>query len=222
MRICVSTANLGGIDATSMLHCPQTVPPSYTVDYAGYNDGNLAPRHNALHPRLQAKIPKMLAYELHPGYDYYVWIDGSILLHNAMSIAWLVEQCEGAEMALFRHPYRSSIKAEAEYCYAEMSAGNAYLVSRYADEPMLEQINAYLADPGFKDDRLFAGGVFIYSSAIVAQTHNLMSDWFYHCARHSVQDQLSLPYLLQRHAIQVNTIEGNLFDNPYFMVVGHR
>ena len=77
MRICVSTANLGSIDADNVQHVMQAIPDAWSVDYFGYNDSNLPARHCALHPRLQAKIPKMLAHESHPGYDYYIWLDGS-------------------------------------------------------------------------------------------------------------------------------------------------
>ena len=222
MRICVSTANLGSIDADNVQHVMQAIPDAWSVDYFGYNDSNLPARHCALHPRLQAKIPKMLAHESHPGYDYYIWLDGSIAMTRPDFITWLVEKCRNHDMALFRHPYRHSIKDEAEYCYSEMHQGNRYLIDRYQNEPMLEQINHYLADPTFNDRTLFACGVFIYSRSIVKYDNNIMSDWFYHNARYSVQDQLSLPFLIHKHRIRHNAIDEGIFSNPYFTFIGHR
>ena len=222
MKICVSTANLGKIDPERILHAQQTLPSHWHVDYFGYTDDNLKPRELALHPRVQAKIPKMLAHELAPGYDYYIWLDGSIALSNSSSVSWLVERCANHDMALFRHPYRQRIEDEAEYCQAEMLSGNGYLIDRYRNEPLLEQVRLYLSDPGFKDENLFACGVFVYSRAIVASEHNIMKDWFYHTARYSVQDQLSLPYLLTRYRIKYNVIEENIFSNDYFSLVGHK
>lgn len=106
MRICVSTANLGEIDHETVRHTLQSMPDTWQVDYFSYTDDNFAPRLCAMHPRLQAKIPKMLAHETHPGYDYYVWIDGSIALADKDALSWLIGKCEGFDMAsaLFPHP----------------------------------------------------------------------------------------------------------------------
>ncbi len=222
MKICVSTANLGTIDPGAILHTQQVMPDTWHADYFSYNNDNFAPRSGALHPRLQAKIPKMLAHEMHPGYDYYVWIDGSIALRDKSALFWLISQCEGFDIALFPHPYRCNIREEIEYCFAEMIAGNTYLNERYQNEPLLEQANLYLSDPNFVDNNLFAGGVFAYSTSILRTSHNMMSDWFYHCARHSVQDQISLPFLFYKHGINYNMICENIFANPYFSFVGHK
>ena len=222
MKICVSTANLGSIDPERILHTQQIVPGHWQVDYFGYTDDTLKPRVLALHPRLQAKIPKMLAHELAPGYDYYIWLDGSIALSNSHSVSWLIEKCANHDMALFRHPYRQRIKDEAEYCHAEMLNGNRYLIDRYLNEPLLEQVKKYLSDPDFKDENLFACGIFAYSHAIIEAEHNIMQDWFYHAARYSVQDQLSLPYLLSKYRIKYNVVEESIFCNHYFSLVGHK
>ena len=222
MKICVSTANLGNIDQDGLLHTLQRTPDTWSVDFFGYNDSNFPPRRGALHPRLQAKIPKMLAHELNPGYDYYIWLDGTIAMTQPDSITWLIEKCLDHDMALFQHPFRRSIKEEAEYCYAEMRSGNSYLIERYQGEPMWEQVAHYMADPGFDDHTLFACGVFAYSGSIVQDEPNVMKDWFHHNARYSVQDQLSLPFLIQKHRIRYRLIEEGIFSNKYFSFFGHQ
>jgi hypothetical protein len=75
---------------------------------------------------------------------------------------------------------------------------------------MTNQVAAYLSDPTFEDSRLFEAGAFIYSSRIVQDTRsNVMKEWFHQNCRWSVQDQLSLPYVL--HQFDVDVVP---FDAP--------
>ena len=223
MRICISTANFGQIDHDDRAHQVQSVPAGWTVDYRIFDERVMPARTQAMHPRLQAKIPRCLGHELSPGYDYYVWIDGSIVLTHSLSLLWLVSHCESHDIALLCHPHRSSISSELAYCQSLMASGDARALARYANEPMEEQVRCYLADPTFRDEWLFATGVFAYSRGLIdGPRGSLMSDWFYHCARHSVQDQLSLPYLLHRHGVVFRAIDMDIFNNPYFRYVGHR
>ena len=41
-----------------------------------------ADRINAMHPRLRAKMPKMLQWSDFPGYDYYIWVDSKLRMDN--------------------------------------------------------------------------------------------------------------------------------------------
>jgi hypothetical protein len=221
MKLLVTTANLGGIDDATLPHVRQELPAGLSVDFVRYDDASFPPRRNALHPRLQAKQPKMLAHEFRPGYDWYMWVDASIYLAHEHAVIWMLSKLQDAQVAFFRHPWRNSIAAEAAYCSQLMAQGNAYLNDRYADEPMVGQVRRYLSDPDFVDDRLFCCGVFCYSAELVASRPNFFPDWYYHCARYSVQDQLSLPYLLHRHSVRCCRIDDNLYDTPYFAMKQH-
>jgi hypothetical protein len=221
MKLLITSANLGNIDESAQPHVRQELPAGLSVHFVRYDDATLLPRHNALHPRLQAKLPKMLGHELQPGYDWYMWIDASIYLAHPHAVIWMLSKLQDSQIAFFRHPWRSSIAAELAYCSQLMSQGNAYLDDRYGNEPMVAQVDNYLSDPSFVDDRLYCGGVFCYGSGFVASRPTFFSDWYYHCARHTVQDQLSLPYLLQKHAVRYCSIDDNLYDTPYFAMKQH-
>jgi hypothetical protein len=222
MKLLISTANLGGIDHAAPPHVRQELPAGLSVEFVCYDDASFPLRRNALHPRLQSKQPKMLGHELRPGYAWYMWIDASIFLAHEHSAIWMLSKLKESQIAFFRHPWRSSIAAEAAYCRQLMAQGNSYLNDRYAAEPLDEQVRCYLADKEFVDDRLFCGGVFCYTKELVESRPSFFSDWYYHCARYSVQDQLSLPYLLHRHSVRCIGIEDNLYDTPYFAMKGHR
>jgi ABC-type xylose transport system substrate-binding protein len=97
-----------------------------------------------------------------------------------------------------------------------MEAGNEYLLSRYAGERMREQVDEYYKDPKFQDDFLIEAGAFIYKSKIVEnKEQNVFKDWFYQNCFYSVQDQLSLPYMLIKHNIDFKLADTNIYDCKY-------
>jgi hypothetical protein len=220
-KIALLTANLSGIDGNLIeLIPPQELPSNSMLDIFTYDDKNFPPRINALHPRLQSKIPKMLGFEYHPGYDYYIWLDGSIQIHSSETVSWLITCCGDNDIALFRHPFRNSIRDELNYMVKLMQEGNAYLLDRYINEPMKDQVEMYESDTEFRDECLYALGAFVYNKSIIKK--GILNNWFYHNARYSIQDQLSFPYLLSKHQIKISIIEKNIFQNPYLAVVGHK
>jgi hypothetical protein len=216
MKIALITANLNQIDQDNFQDSVgQILPQDWIATVFKFNDSNFSPRKNALHPRLQAKIPKILGFEYAPDFDYYIWLDGSFRISSPYSLQWLIESLGDKEIALFPHPERNSITEELEFMECEISRGNGYLLSRYENEPMREQINHYINDPTFVDDRLYAAGVIVYNTNKVPRTSQMLQFWFYQCARWSVQDQLSLPFALKKHGIDPAALQGNIFKSEF-------
>ena len=180
----------------------------FQIDVIKYNDNNFYKRTNALHPRLKSKIPKMLGWYYNPGYDYYLWIDSKFIIAHSKFFEVMFEHIGNADLFLFNHPNRTTIESEAKFCSSD---SDNYLITRYKDEPMMDQVNHYLADPNFVDDKLFSMGCFLYSQKLVQNPeHNLMTDWFFHNTIWSVQDQLSFPYVLSKHAINYHLYTHNM------------
>jgi hypothetical protein len=180
-----------------------------------FTDENFPVRKSAMTPRLQSKIPKMLGWSVAPNYDFYVWMDSYFVMTSPDTVQWFSDACIGYDVVFFEHPDRNSIREELSYM--EGACGN-YISSRYGGEPMNGQVRTYLNDEKFVDDRLYAGGVFAYKS--VNPVKSLLAQWFIHCSLYSVQDQLSLPYLLSKDShIRVRVIrrtELSLLANTYF------
>ena len=141
---------------------------------------------------------------------------------RADSIQWMLSELSSREIVVFKHPYRSSIKAEFEYLTSEMLKGNSYLLQRYKGESLREQVETYLEDPDFKDESLYAMGAFAYSSKLVDSRDNIMRAWFYENARFSIQDQLSFPYLCHLFSVDASVVATSIFECPYLEFVGHR
>ena len=187
----------------------------FNVKLSIYNNSNYQDRHLSMSDRMKGKIPKMLEWEntLVDEYDYYIWIDSKFTIENGF-ITKLINDLGDSDMGLFRHPYRSSINEEINYMLSLMNKGNDYLLSRYQGEDFLNQKNRYYSDEHFIDDKLFACGCFIYKKSIIEnRDYNLLKDWFYHNTLYTLQDQLSLPYLLMKHNTRYHIFDINLLGN---------
>lgn len=213
MKVLVTTASFGSELGSKWV---DQVSDKYKISFNRIDDTIESPRKKAMVPRLRAKIPKMIVWEDHPGYDYYIWIDSTFSISDPSAIERMVDQCIGVDACFFKHSVRSSVKQEVDFVTSLLKSGNAYLIDRYEGERMIDQVNSYSKDPRWKDDVLFECGTFIYSkSAISNKEHNVMKEWFYHNCIWSVQDQLSLPYLLYKFNINYKILEDNVYNNSY-------
>jgi hypothetical protein len=210
MKIRLTSCNFG--DNQSLIINNQEEIQRLNVDVKIYNDSNTPSRLLSMHPRLKGKITKMLEWISAPGYDYYIWVDSKFTLNNGI-IKTLINQLGDAEIGLFNHSHRCSIQTELEFVNILIEQGNHYLNSRYFGEHMDKQVADYLSDKTFVDDKLFAAGCFIYSSKLVVNTeYNLLKEWFFHNNIYSVQDQLSLPYLLHKFKTKYITFDFDLLN----------
>ena len=217
-RIAVITANLGGFDIP-VTHSPQDAE----IDWFHFTDENFPPRSCAMTPRLQARIPKMFGWQMAPGYDVYLWVDSSCALARPDSVSYFVDQVSDADVALFKHPHRSSVQEEADYLKGRLAKGCPYITARYKGELLDEQMAEILDDPVFSDNRLFASTVLVYRDN--CRVKNMMREWWYHTSRYHSIDQLSLPYAMCVSGVEVKTIDENYLKSPYLKYVrphGHR
>lgn len=212
MKILVTSANT---ESTLSNVCKEQIG-DFEVDFICYNKTKIINnRKNSLHPRLLGKIPKMLAWEHNTNYDYYIWIDSIFNFNNEYAVQWFLDKISDKDAAFFSHPHRNTVKSELDFCIENMKNGNEYLLGRYDGERMEEQVTSYFNN-GFNDNVLIAAGAFIYSkNLILNKSYNMMKEWFYHNCIFSVQDQLSLPYLLQMFDVKYKLINENIFACEY-------
>jgi hypothetical protein len=207
-RIAVVTANLGKFDPI-FKYWNQSVE----YDYYLFTDDNFPPRMCAMTPRMQARIVKCFAWQMVPGYDYYIWVDGSCSLWNRDSVKWFLEQCDGYDAAFFRHPDRSTIQQECDFLKLKLAQQSRYICSRYQGELLDEQMAEINSDPTFTDNLLIASTAFVYRDSPSMQ--DLFKHWWYHISRYHIIDQLSLPYVIHKSVCRVNIINENYGNIPY-------
>lgn len=205
-KIAVLQASLGGFDRP-VKHTNQLVQP----DYFTFTDDNFPPRPS-MTPRLQAKIPKMFGWQLKPGYDAYLWLDGNLRLAHAESIQYFLDAIENHDIAVLKHPRRDTIHWEYRYNYRGLhsNATSNYLTSRYTNELLDEQYEVIKNDSDYVDDLMVNGGVFIYRN--IPKVQAMLKEWWYYVTRYLVMDQLSFPYLLKKSGLRVNVLPDD-FSN---------
>lgn len=219
MKVALITASLGGIDSDKRdEHVPQTVQH----DFYYVDDTILTPR-SVMHPRLQAKIPKMLGWRMFPGYDVYVWMDASFQITDANFLAWIIGSMGDNDIALFPHAEgRTNIKEECIHVVSNIVQDNEfgqYLRERYDSEPVVEQTAFYLSNDEYKDENLFCGGLFVYRNTMSIQA--MLQEWFMHNIMFTIEDQLSLPYVLTHAPCKVTLIRDNCYHNQYVTRKAH-
>ncbi|AMQ00231.1 hypothetical protein AY601_3363 [Pedobacter cryoconitis] len=190
----------------------------YSFYQACYNDTNIHSRVNSLHPRLKGKIPKMMCWLQAPGFDYYIWVDSTFTILDGFVDNMMEFVDEDYDLFLFAHTKRNSIKDELDYINLKMSQGVKYINDRYDGELINEQVQLYLSDETFIDNSLFAGGCFMYSNRLIQnRDYNLMTDWLLHNTLYSIQDQLSMPYLIHKHQIKYKVYPHILMKNNFLV-----
>lgn len=211
MKVHITTALFGGGNLS--LELPeQDIVDGTVVTTAVYTDANTDSRKNSLHPRLKGKIHKMVEW-LSVDADVYIWLDASFTIKSGRFITEVLRSLSGYDMCLFRHSVRSRIKDEFDFV---TMSDSSYIRERYDGESMGKQVSIYLSDPTFVDENLFELGFFAYTKNLVKnKDYNVMTDWLIHNTLYSVQDQLSLPYLLHKHGVRYTTFDYNsIYDNP--------
>lgn len=213
MKILVTTASFG-----KPLQSYWAVQQSdrHTIEYRRYDDASFPYRTYSLTDALKSKFIKMLSHELNPGFDIYVWMDSTFSMYRTDTIDRLVQELKGCNLCLFHHAERSSIRDEARKIEKFVQEGFHRMVRRAEAEPIAEQVEAYLKDETFTDDKLFYGGVFLYTKELVEEPDNMMKAWYYEVCRHSIRDQISLPYVIHIYHPHYRVINANIHENQYF------
>lgn len=206
MAIAVVTANLGGFDPIF-----EYAKQSVDYDFYRFTDENFPPRSCAMTPRMQARLIKCFMWQIKPGYDYYIWVDGSCSLLHEDSVKWFLEQC--ADAAFFKHPDRNTIQQECDYLKAKLIGKRDYMRLRYKGEFLDEQMAEINGDVSYRDDRLYASTAFVYKDS--PKIHDMLKEWWYHISRYHIIDQLALPYVIKKSGCDIKVLDKFNGTNPY-------
>ena len=186
---------------------PRLASTKHRISWNYYHDNNSPSRHLAMHPRLKAKIPKMLEWRFVES-DWYVWMDSSVRLIDEDPVDKILGFVKNKPLCLFRHSYGGSIAYEAKRVIKALEMKHPYIQDRYLGEPIKEQLLHYLGDPSFVDRNLFGMTFFVYHKSAT----NLMEKWFLENMLWTIQDQLSFPYVLQKSGLDYSLFDGFIDD----------
>ena len=229
MKVDVITANYGNIDKHILMPTQET---SHDISFHMYTD---QPCHSpiwntyqeAFPPahfsnRLRAKYFKIMASSMsrHQHADVIIWIDSQFQILTPMFISWVLEQLGDKDMIVFPHHERNCIYKEQEFITTKMRQQDNYLITRYRNQPIQEQVKYYDLQEYPKDNNLYSCGLFAYR--VNDTTRNLMREWWEHNIQWSIQDQLSLPYVMHKLHFTPATFPCSIIGNEHFKYVGHQ
>ena len=209
MRLAAVCAIYGGYDLIPPV--PEGVDDAVLVTDVPVRSGwrNVVEPSGA-HPRLAAKRPRCRP-DLYTDCEASLWIDGSIHVLDDRFIRLVRERLEQHELVLWDHPEdRDCFLEEARHCHDW---------PKYRDGPLLAQAEHYLAQGMPEHFGLWATGS-------IARRHTdrmraLGDAWLDEMERWTIQDQVSLPYLLWRDGIVPGTFGIDQLDNDMVVVMAH-
>lgn len=219
MSLVIYTASFGNHDKPQEIYgLPEDVTPICFTDDPTLTRKTwlvlLRPRVFA-HPRMDAKWYKMSACHLFPDASRSLYIDSSIWAWDPVG---LIGKCFSAldrlqaikipaRIGFFGHPEgQTTIEGEAEHSLS---------MPKYEGSLLREQV-AHYRSVGFPGGDIFAGG-------IIAREHHpsvaaFEKSWFDECVHWSVQDQVSLPYVLwQQQQLIVAKIPGDIYHDDHHL-----
>jgi len=210
MKIALVTAIFGGYDTLKALPKDHGFDETLCLtDDPGMTASGWVTRVEPAHdnPRLMAKRPKMQPHK-YVDADIYVWVDGQIQVQSGLA-DFARESIGDASVAAFAHPERSCVYAEAnrvkELQLSPHSVVNSQMQT-YRDQGMPKSFGlwecAVLVWPawGVEFGRL----------------------WLQEVRRHSLRDQLALPFVSWAYDMKVGTLPGRSRRNPYTAWTPHR
>lgn len=176
-------------------------------------------RKNALTPRARSKVDRCFAWELYPGYDAYVHSDSTIKWNSAETVVDFVGLMDGEGWVGFKHPQRQRVDLEAIYIDGCIAANNPYHKNRYQGEDLIGQANKYLQVAemiGEQMPPMMENTIFAYSRGFIRNNGtDIMTMWFAEIMRWSMQDQISLPYIMMLWGVKPVYAEGTCKDNQW-------
>ena len=152
-----------------------------------------------IHPRLNAKIYKILFYQFVIT-EWSIWIDSNLFLK--VSPSYLIDLADNHEICLFKHPERDCIYDEAEVCK-----------QRNLDYPDIidNQINKY-RNINYPEHNGLA-----YCNLIIRKNtkniRKLCDSWWSEICCGSWRDQISFPVISQNADIKY--LDTNLINTIY-------
>jgi hypothetical protein len=191
---------------------PETALVAFTDDPEGSRGWQLRSLHAGFEdPCRNAKIHKILPHLYFPDAAYSLWVDGSLGFRIRIPIEeWIATYLANHDLAVFKHPVRNCIYAEADEC-----------IQIGADDP--ETIAQQMRKYRYEGYPRLAG---LTESSVLLRRHTprmklLNEVWWDEISRHSRRDQLSFNYVAWKLSFTYATLPGAVDQNAFFERKAH-
>ncbi len=168
---------------------------------------------SGLYPRLAAKLPKMQPWRF-TDCESAVWLDASFSVRDHLFRQFADAHLDAADFVVWEHPDRANrdcLFDEALFCQDW---------PKYRDAPIREQVARYAAAGMPPNYGLWAAGAVGWR--FTARSMEFGRRWHSEQHRGSIQDQISLPFLLWEDGHYPATWDADELRNAYIWHHGHR
>lgn len=151
-------------------------------------------------PRRNSRVPKILAHQFISA-PYSLWLDGNLqLLKPFDELLYLLDD---HDIAFFKHPTRDCLYDEAIEC-----------VRHGLDDPhvIAEQVKKYESEGFGKHKGLTENGFILRRHTPKVEAFN--NYWWSEYCRHSVRDQISMYYALDKAGLEPKVIDEHYVQTP--------
>ncbi len=162
----------------------------------------------------KSKFCKLFPHILFPEYDYSIWVDG-----NAQIVADLyplIDQLDDSHvMGSFENPLHDCIYTEKNYIIY-IDAANTKAIEN--------QIKTY-KKAGFPPKYGMREFSILMRRHSDKKLQDLMNQWWEHCNKYTMRDQISFPFILWKNGLDIDYIQkysGNWRKNPRFLFISHK
>jgi hypothetical protein len=163
-------------------------------------------------PLMKAKFIKMFPCKVLPeGTETTIWVDSSFEIISPTFYNMVLSHLKTCDVTMYKHPARRCIHEEMKQ------------ISRYAKHNKLNvkaQVMNYLSHNMPLKFGLWAGGLIGRNNTPISI--KLSELWWSEILRWTPRDQLSLPFILWKNNIKINTINRNQYQKDLFIIHEHK
>lgn len=206
-RVALISANIGAFDPVFDI-----VPQNIECDIFYYTERNLPHPLPNLNNRLRGKYLKTMAHRFLPNYDIYVWVDGSVEIIDSRFIERIIEVLKKDHVSISLHPERKNVYEEIDYILTNIDAGKEYLVSRYVNEPLADEMLFY--KNGYLPETYPLYVCRFFARRNTDRVNRCFEDWWNGILEYSNFDQTMFSYVTWKHGLSIVPLNySGIVDN---------
>ncbi|WP_411768219.1 glycosyltransferase domain-containing protein [Winogradskyella sp. A3E31] len=156
-----------------------------------------------------ARRLKILGDPLLESYDMVIWHDANMQMIEK-GIKSLINRVKSHSLSIYTHPDRDDPYSEAMTCI-RVKKESAILMLRQCWHYFLRGLPAHSG--------LYSTGLLVKVN--LSNHKNFYNAWWQEVFKYSRRDQLALAYTSFKHNFTINTIDGDIYNNPYLNYYDH-
>lgn len=160
-------------------------------------------------PRLNNRYHKMLHYQSFAPEGLSVYVDANVRPVSNLLPLFEAFQQSGADIGMYRHYARTSVRQEAQACLARNKVANP--------DSLAEELSFY-EDSGFPDTGGMWEGSVIFKRHSSSALQTAMEEWWELYSRFQTRDQFSLPFVIWKHDLKVFDLDDHSPGREHYFV----